>query len=202
MLGLFRFRVPGSGTAAAPGRHQQCHRRVTPKPAEVEGLMPSGRTLRRLAFAVLVVAGTAAASPGLRTVLPGRAGAVFRLGRGSLPVWLRSGPRRPKACRTGCGWCCRASFRISAGARRLRRDRVRLEGWPRPADRSVEGDGRLSPRRHQLRDVPRGQLPDAPDEPPTIVACGRLPPDVAAGLRAIPVQGRRRSALQCRHDPR
>ena len=46
-------------------------------------------------------------------------------------------------------------------ARRLRVARPAREGRPRDADRALEGDDRLRARRHQLRDVPHGQLPRA-----------------------------------------
>ena len=45
------------------------------------------------------------------------------------------------------------------------------EGRPRDADRPLEGDGRLSARRHQLRrSATRPATAPGPDEPPTIVA--------------------------------
>ena len=47
------------------------------------------------------------------------------------------------------------------GARRLRLARLRRAGRSRDADRPLEGHGRVPARRHQLRLLPRGQLPAA-----------------------------------------
>ena len=65
---------------------------------------------QRIVIGVLVVLAAIGGLLRLQPVLPRRAGAVLRVGRRALPVRLGRHRSRSRACRTGSGSCCRASF--------------------------------------------------------------------------------------------
>ena len=88
------------------------------------------------------------------------------------------------------------------GARRIRVDRRPRARRPRDADRPLEGDGRLSPRRHQLRDVPRGELPREAGRCADHLSGGRVASDGRAGIPAVPHRMRVGPALHAGHHPR
>ena len=160
--GTLRPRVPGSRSCsccwsrstAPPDRWRRNPRRRGP-----DGQWSfRGRVWRRLAFAAARRRGHGVGDPGLRALLPRGAGAVLRVRRRSFPLRIdrdRVGGRRPVLDLAGAA---AGVPRSAAGARRLWLPRLPGEGRPRAADRLLEGDGRLSARRHQLRRLPRRQL--------------------------------------------
>ena len=104
----------------------------------------------------------------------------------------RSAPKASRACRTGSGWCCRASSpNICPAPGGYAVARHPVEGRPRDADRPLEGHGRVPARRHQLRDVPHRELPRQAgrcarrSSPAAAVA-----PDRAAAVPPLPVRRR------------
>ena len=123
--GTLRPRVPGSRAAPAAGRRQRRLRFAGGETRGVEGLMPRGRRARSGSasrIGLLVVVGTSSA---ILVYEPSSARSRRRTSRLTriISSSARSAPRRPKASRTGSGWCCRGCSPICcrrpAGTRSL-----------------------------------------------------------------------------------
>ena len=130
--------------------------------------------------------------------LPHRAGAVLRVRRRSLPVWLDRNRRNRRGSVLDLAGAAADFPGVSAGARRLRVARhAAKDGHEMPVGLSKVTD-RLRARRHQLRHLPYGQLSPHAGRSADDRGRGAVASDGAAASTAVPDRVRVRSAVHRR----
>ena len=197
---LLRSRVPRSGTAAAPGRHQQRQRLAGREARGRRG--PDGAGAASCAGSPSRCSSSAA--PRRPSSSTNGSSARSRRPTSRPPRIIscsgRSAPRPQRACPY---WIWLVLPRVFPDLLPAPGGYASLgflaEGRPRDADRPFAGHRRISARRHQLRHVPRGQLPHPAGRAADDRRRGRVASDVAAAVLPVPLRRRRRSALQRRH---